>query len=185
MAGDGGMVDAGIWIVARASVAISAPGETGVALPLPVGMGLASCAWLASGTVICKSIVSVRSIASVDRTMAVTLLGALVRLWHQIMRWEDSVYGSVESSATARQARTRRARHERDDSCLGCAHGGREAGSDPAPHELDPAHGAIAVLHSGGVAAPSVCGAPSDLTLAPGRRGLRQHACVIALARLG
>jgi hypothetical protein len=74
MAGDGGIRDAGKRIVVRVSVAISTPGATGVALPLRVGMGLASCAWLL-GTLICtfKSIVSVRSIASAERTMAVTL----------------------------------------------------------------------------------------------------------------
>jgi hypothetical protein len=88
MAGDGGITDSGKWIVARTSVAISVPGATGVALPLPVGMGLASCARLLGGTLICKvkSIASARSIASVDRTMAVPLLMVPVRLGRHGMR---------------------------------------------------------------------------------------------------
>jgi hypothetical protein len=76
MAGDDGIAGAGNRIVARASVVIPAPGATGVARTLPVGIGLASCARLVSGRLICKckSSVSVRSVASAERTMAVTLL---------------------------------------------------------------------------------------------------------------
>src|SRR5215212_1182248 len=95
MAGDAGRVEAGNRIVASASVPISAPAEPGVASAAGGGGGLASCARLAGGRLIvkAKSIVRVRSIASVDRTMAVTLLVVLVRLGRHSMsvRWEDSV----------------------------------------------------------------------------------------------
>jgi hypothetical protein len=99
MAGDGGIVAAGNRIVASASVVISALAETGVARTLLVGMGLASWARLVRGTCSCTSIASVRSIASVERTMAVTLLVALVRLGRHSTRQEDSVSGDAESSA--------------------------------------------------------------------------------------
>jgi hypothetical protein len=82
-------VAAGNRIVARASVAISALGTTGVAFMVSVGMGLASWARLIGGTPM--SIVSMRTIASVQRSMAVTLLVVLVRRGHDRMRGEDSL----------------------------------------------------------------------------------------------
>src|SRR5215213_3379760 len=117
MAGGGGRADAGKRIVARASVVIPARGETGVARTLPVGTGLASWARLASGTLIVTSIMSVRSIAGAERTMAVTLLIVLVRRRHHSITWEDSVFGNAGSSATARQMPGGRAWQQRHDFC--------------------------------------------------------------------
>jgi hypothetical protein len=83
MAGDGGMAAAGNRISAKVSVVMAVLGETGVALPHSVGMGLASWARLARGTLI--SSVSMTSTTKAYRRMFAILLGVVTsgRRWRR------------------------------------------------------------------------------------------------------
>jgi hypothetical protein len=89
MAGRGGIAAAGTLIVANVSVVIWALGETGVAIASPAGNGVASCAWLVSGTLI--SIVSARSVANARRTITVILLVWRVPRGRHRLWWEHIV----------------------------------------------------------------------------------------------